>query len=62
VCLQAETSQEVSAMQETRRMEEVNDSGLEMLTFVIFFEIAFIFVCFIMFFNYVCCLIRCVFQ
>lgn len=49
MCLQGETSQEVSAMQETRRLEEVNDSGLEMLTVVIILEIAFIFVCLIVF-------------
>jgi hypothetical protein len=47
--LQAETSQEASAMQETRRMEEVIDSGLEMLSVVICLEIAFIFVLFIVF-------------
>lgn len=36
-------------MQETRRLEEVIDSGLEILTIVICFEIAFIFVCLIVF-------------
>lgn len=46
---QAETSQEASAMQETRRMEEVIYFGLEMLTIVICLEIAFIFVCLIVF-------------
>jgi hypothetical protein len=49
VFLQTETSQEASAMQETRRMEEVIDSGLEMLTIVICLEIAFIFDCLIVF-------------
>lgn len=48
--LQAETSQEVSAMQETRRMEEVIDSGLEMLTVVICLEIAFILFIFLFFY------------
>jgi len=50
VFLQAETSQEVSAMQETRRMEEVIDSGLEMLTVVICLEIAFILFIFLFFY------------
>ena len=49
VFLQEETSQEMSAMQETRRLEEVNDSEMEIVTVVIFLEIAFILVCLILF-------------
>jgi hypothetical protein len=49
VFLQEETSQEMSAMQETRRLEEVNDSEMEIVTVVIFLEIDFILVCLILF-------------
>jgi hypothetical protein len=38
VFLQGETSQETSTTQETRRLEEVNDPELEIVTFVIFWK------------------------
>ena len=60
VFLQGETSQETSTVQETQRLEEVNDPELEIVTFVIFWKQLLFFVC--LYFNCVCCLIRSVFQ